>query len=31
MMKAHATTLDDAFIRLTGEELIDEELVGVED
>jgi ABC-2 type transport system ATP-binding protein len=29
--KAHATTLDDAFIRLTGEELVEEELVGVED
>jgi hypothetical protein len=31
MAKAHASTLDDAFIRLTGEELLDEELVGVEE
>jgi ABC-2 type transport system ATP-binding protein len=31
MRRAHATTLDDAFIKLTGEELVDEELVGVED
>jgi len=29
--RAHAKTLDDAFIKLTGEELLDEELVGVED
>src|SRR5262245_29765042 len=29
--RAHAETLDDAFIALTGEELIDEELVAVED
>jgi ABC-2 type transport system ATP-binding protein len=31
--RSHATTLDDAFIKLTGEELSDEELelVGVED
>jgi hypothetical protein len=29
--RANAETLDDAFIKLTGEELIDEELVAVED
>ena len=29
--RANADTLDDAFIKLTGEELVDEELVGVED
>jgi ABC-2 type transport system ATP-binding protein len=29
--KANAENLDDAFIKLTGEELIDEELVAVED
>jgi ABC-2 type transport system ATP-binding protein len=29
--RAHAETLDDAFIALTGEELLDEELVAVED
>jgi ABC-2 type transport system ATP-binding protein len=29
--RAHAKTLDDAFIKLTGEELLDEELVGVEE
>jgi len=28
--RARAQTLDDAFIKLTGEELVDEELVGVE-
>lgn len=31
MRRANANTLDDAFIRLTGEELVDEELVAVED
>ena len=30
-VRAGAQTLDDAFIKLTGEELVDEELVGVED
>ena len=29
--RANAQTLDDAFIKLTGEELVDEELVAVED
>ena len=29
--RANAQTLDDAFIKLTGEELLDEELVAVED
>jgi ABC-2 type transport system ATP-binding protein len=29
--RANAQTLDDAFIKLTGEELVDEELVTVED
>jgi ABC-2 type transport system ATP-binding protein len=29
--RAHAETLDDAFITLTGEELSDEELIAVED
>ena len=29
--RANAQTLDDAFIKLTGEELLEEELVGVED
>jgi len=28
---ASATTLDDAFIRLTGEELVEEELAAVAD
>jgi hypothetical protein len=31
MRTANATTLDDAFIKLTGEELLDEELVAVEE
>jgi ABC-2 type transport system ATP-binding protein len=31
MRRANAKTLDDAFIKLTGEELLDEELVDVED
>ena len=30
-IRACTETLDDAFIKLTGEELVDEELVGVED
>jgi len=30
LKKANAQTLDDAFIKLTGEELLNEELVGVE-
>jgi ABC-2 type transport system ATP-binding protein len=29
--RANAQTLDDAFIKLTGEELVEEELVAVED
>jgi hypothetical protein len=29
--RANAQTLDDAFITLTGEELVNEELVAVED
>jgi len=30
ILRANAKTLDDAFIKLTGEELSDEELVAVE-
>jgi ABC-2 type transport system ATP-binding protein len=31
MRRSNAQTLDDAFIKLTGEELLDEEMVAVED
>jgi ABC-2 type transport system ATP-binding protein len=31
MRRANAQTLDDAFIKLTGEELLAEELVAVEE
>jgi ABC-2 type transport system ATP-binding protein len=31
MKRANAENLDDAFIKLTGEELVDEEMVAVED
>jgi ABC-2 type transport system ATP-binding protein len=31
MQRAGAATLDDAFIKLTGEELVEEEMVLVED